>query len=1120
MEIINKPQKVVEIYMNALKEYQHKLKKEKLTVLMQVGDFFEIYGLIYPDGHREGNIWEFCDNTNLKIGPKPMVVFNNPAIEVVMGGVQPAYANTYIQKAVDKYGWTVVIFEQERIGNSSKFERKETAIISPGININSENFSNITMVIYMEGVKNYIGVTSGTFSRDTVMVNIGMAFVDCLSGENGLMAINNTPLGEMSIALDELLKLLTIKNPNELVIHIENVDITDSELINALHLYNHQFKINRLTLELEKFTNLRFQQTLLDTVYIKHRGTNNIMQQLDIDDEAFYFTRVALCTLIEHIQQHDKTIIEKLERPEIILNSDKYLMLANNCLEQLDIIDNLKSTTNINPQYGIGTRKSLLELLDNTKTPIGRIKLRQRLSIPITSPEILTQRYATIEEMLVHHSTFKSKNRNDKFGSPLYQIRNILANIRNIDNYLRKIIVGKLVPCEMVTYIDSLEKCHQSIKYIFDEFKGNSSIIAQLLPSDANIDLLGKLAGKLKGDLLTENCKMLWTDIENNIFKKGVSQTLDDLQAEIEFDRNFVTNLMEILTQISNEEIGDPKKATGQINTGDNATHGIHLYTTNARKESLEKNFAKDGRTAIKIDKYSFEKREIKFHKMKESKWMIEVPYLKVNSGSLKSNLDRLVKLVKVEFQKWCCAEITAKNDVLTMLGKISTFIAEIDIIQSNALNAIENGYTKPVIALKEHSYLDAKAIRHPIIEQINTTTKYVPNDVKVGCDGVNGILLFGVNAVGKSSLMKSLGINVIMAQAGMYVAASEFVFHPYKYLFTRIRSNDNLYAGLSSFEVEMKEFKVILKYADSDSIILGDEIAKGTVIEDATALVAAGIIQLSKRNANFMFATHMHSLTNLDCIKQLRNIKMCHLLIERDPQNPRKLVYSRKLKDGSGPSSYGILVCDSMGMDNEFLNKAKEIRQMIEGGSVVCVGDSGVSKYNREKVVCRCEICGEQASDVHHINQQCDANESELIETVDAGIFNKNKLWNLVALCKSCHIDVHSVPSRLCIDGYVGTNMGIELKWSRALKVNDTGICIEKTVEESSSKVESTNNYKEMHTNDKKTNDKTDLKGLPDDVTLFIRNMKENGATPKKIQFDLKRKYNIEMKQQEIRGF
>ena len=113
--------KVVEQYFQILKEYSEKLNKDKITLLLQVGDFFELYGLLYTNGKKTGNVWEFCDNVNLKIALKPQVVYDDPTIQVYMGGVSEAFVNPYIQKAVDRFGWTIVIFEQFRIGNTNKY---------------------------------------------------------------------------------------------------------------------------------------------------------------------------------------------------------------------------------------------------------------------------------------------------------------------------------------------------------------------------------------------------------------------------------------------------------------------------------------------------------------------------------------------------------------------------------------------------------------------------------------------------------------------------------------------------------------------------------------------------------------------------------------------------------------------------------------------------------------------------------------------------------------------------------------------------------------------------------------------------------------------------------------
>jgi DNA mismatch repair protein MutS len=468
----------------------------------------------------------------------------------------------------------------------------------------------------------------------------------------------------------------------------------------------------------------------------------------------------------------------------------------------------------------------------------------------------------------------------------------------------------------------------------------------------------------------------------------------------------------------------------------------------------------------------------------------------------------------------------------------------------------VDKGYTCPKIDNDaEHSYFKAEMLRHPIIEHITTKSKYIPNDVALGdttnsatssSSSVCGILLFGVNAVGKSSLMKSIGINIIMAQAGMYVASSKFTYKPYKYLFTRIRNNDNLYAGLSSFEVEMKEFKVILKYANQDSIILGDELCSGTETQDATALVASGIGLLSKRKSSFIFATHLHFLADMNYVKDLANIRLCHMAVELDPTNPKKLVYSRKIHEGSGPKSYGIMVCESMDLDDEFIEKAKEIRanmqqihhnQNNQNNNLHILHNeiSVSSKYNTNKVIGMCEVCNNTvASDVHHINQQCDANHNNLIESSEYGIFNKNKLWNLVALCKECHQLVHSSPAKLEITGYVNTSDGLELVYNvprikEQVQYQEIQLDQEQDQEIEQDQEQEIQQVKEdpqIIKNQKiKKNKNSIISPLVNPlvnplVKQIIIDMKNTNNTPKKIQYDLKRYHKIDMTQQQIRDF
>jgi DNA mismatch repair protein MutS len=177
-----------------------------------------------------------------------------------------------------------------------------------------------------------------------------------------------------------------------------------------------------------KYTNLFYQSKLLESVYVKHKGILDILQQLDIEGAEHNYSRIALTLLLEFVLNHDKTVIDKLERPEIIINNDKYLMLANNCLEQLDIIDNLRQDMP-SAKCLSAKRISLLDLLDNTKTPLGKNLFRKRLSIPITDTNALNKCYSLIGDLLELHNKYMNGGgggvggggagaSKDKYGSP------------------------------------------------------------------------------------------------------------------------------------------------------------------------------------------------------------------------------------------------------------------------------------------------------------------------------------------------------------------------------------------------------------------------------------------------------------------------------------------------------------------------------------------------------------------------------------------------------------------------------------------------------------------------------------------------------------------------------
>jgi DNA mismatch repair protein MutS len=213
---------------------------------------------------------------------------------------------------------------------------------------------------------------------------------------------------------------------------------------------------------------------------------------------------------------------------------------------------------------------------------------------------------------------------------------------------------------------------------------------------------------------------------------------------------------------------------------------------------------------------------------------------------------------------------------------------------------------------------------------------------------------------------------------------------------------NDNLFKGLSTFAVEMSELRTILKMANNTSLILGDELCSGTETESAISIFISGLQLLSTRNSSFIFATHFHEIINYEEITNMDRLKLKHLSVYYDRETD-SLVYDRKLKDGSGTRMYGLEVCKSLYLPEDFLQNAYSIRNKYfpeTNGELV----NKTSTYNAKKIKGMCEICKTAISEeVHHLQPQKDANKDGFI-----GNFHKNHVANLLNVCEKCHNEMH----------------------------------------------------------------------------------------------------------------
>ena len=365
-------------------------------------------------------------------------------------------------------------------------------------------------------------------------------------------------------------------------------------------------------------------------------------------------------------------------------------------------------------------------------------------------------------------------------------------------------------------------------------------------------------------------------------------------------------------------------------------------------------------------------------------------------------------------------------------INAIVDFVTTIDVIFAKAEIAKKYNYCKPTLVQADKSFVNAKNMRHCLIEHLQQNELYVSNDISLGDKNTNtntntdGILLYGTNAVGKTSFIRSLGISVIMAQSGLYVPCSSFHFKPYKYIFTRILGNDNIFKGLSTFAVEMSELRTILRLADNNSLVLGDELCSGTESISAVSIFVAGIQDLHKKGSSFIFATHLHEIIHYDEIQNIgSSVLLKHMAVIYDREKD-VLIYDRKLRDGPGDNMYGLEVCKSLNLPEDFLINAHNIRMKYNpvSNSILSLKPS---HFNAKKIVGMCERCNvKMGSEVHHLQHQKEANEEGVIENIENSMyFQKNNIANLLALCDDCHTQIHKEGG---MHKKVKTSKGIEL--------------------------------------------------------------------------------------------
>jgi len=979
-------------YFNQTKTYQ-KQYGLKTVVLMQVGAFFEVYGIKTTDNNiTESIIEEFSNVCQLNISEKKISYGGG---QIVMAGFRDFTLEKYLATLTEN-GFTVPVFVQEK--NGKEVIRKLNKVHSSGTFIScdidsSPRITNYIMCIWLETFTQL-----SNSSRDIIVY--GVSVINIFTGKSSMFQ-HETSFYMNITTFDELERYVSIYCPSEVIIMspFESKDIKSIIQMTGIqsqmiHLVNTKNVDNKTEIEkVHRCSNQKYTKQILTNFFGEEA------YDLCSEFQTYIMATQSFCYLLNFVQEHNSQLVHKIAIPEFN-NTSTRMILANHTLSQLNIIHDMNSGSKI------GQFSSVLSFLNKCCSSMGKRKFQYQILNPKFDEDWLTMEYKMIDVFI-----------NNYYLVDIF--RKQLVQIRDIEKISRQIVIKKIFASSIAYLYKSIENIKQINNCLFElphvsEYLCND--FENLYKKDPYYinNLCDNLVEFIDKNLMIELCKNIssMTNFDVNIIQPGISSELDEVVYKYNENQDKFNKIRQYFNGLIQTQENSPD--TDYVKIHETEKSGVCLQITSKRSQLLKKGIESElsGKKkygniekgcVIIDDTLKIPLKEVKFVKPSSSSVDISFTELDIickNLLNYKDIMNTLIGKVYIQFLD------NIEKKFYTELENLAYFVSKVDVLQSKTYIAKNYNYCCPVIENADKSFVDARDIRHCLIEHIQQNELYVTNDICLGrTDDLSkdGILLYGTNAVGKTSLIRALGVAIIMAQSGMYVPCSQFIYKPYTAIFSRILGNDNLFKGLSTFAVEMSELRIILKMADENSLILGDELCSGTETESALSIFVAGLMKLNEKQSSYIFATHFHEIVNYVEIRELSKLVMKHMSVFYDRESDC-LVYDRKLKDGSGPRIYGLEVCKSLYLDTDFLDLAYLIRNKYYPDSRGELSNPH-SVYNTDKIRGLCELCGEKmGEETHHLSPQKDADVNGYI-----GTFHKNHKANLVSVCEKCHDKIHS---------------------------------------------------------------------------------------------------------------
>ena len=750
-----------------------------------------------------------------------------------MCGVPFHSSDSYIAKLVS-YGYKVAICEQVEDPATAKglVKRDVVRVITPGTVIENN--------ILDDGVNNYL------CSVCTLQNETGICFVDISTGEFHITAVGKEDEQE------KIINQLSTYSPKEIL-----VNSLANELDDVVAFAKSRLDVTPEVLEDSSFDFDSSTELILQT-----------MNREQIDSLGIGKSKAAICALgsvILYLRTNRKT--DELEAPSEIefYEETEFMSLDISARRNLELTRSMMTGDK---------RHSLLWVIDNTKTAMGKRMLRSWLERPLVNVSQISRRQNAVAE-LVDNSMLRD------------EIKELLTGVNDIERLLSRIAYSTANAKELRSLCTTVQKL-PAIKALLEGT--GSSMLRSIYDG---IDTLQDVYELINNAIVDEPP---FSVREGGMIKAGYNEEIDSLH-------DIMNNGTSILTEIENRE----KEATGipKLKVSYNKVFGYFIEVTNSYKHLVPETYIRK-QTLTNCERYITQE-------------------LKDLEGKVLGAKDRCVAL---EYETFCAVRSSVAGEV-ERIQKTAKALATLDSLASLAQVAFNNNYCCPQITTD--GTLDIKDGRHPVVEALLNDTPFVPNDTLLDCSNNLCSIITGPNMAGKSTYMRQTALIVLMAQIGSFVPARSARISVCDAIFTRVGASDDLATGQSTFMVEMNEVSTILKNATDKSLIILDEIGRGTSTFDGMSIARAVLEYVVKKiGAKTLFATHYHELTAMEGM--LKGVNNYSIAVKKRGDD---ITFLRRIVHGGADQSFGIEVAKLAGVPSAVTKRAKAILKELEANRV-----------------------------------------------------------------------------------------------------------------------------------------------------------------------------------------